>query len=157
MEPIQVIGITRIARRRGQRSLAVLGKNVFDDGGGFRQHDIAVRDDRRGAQWVQGLVLGRRQPRGRVPFIGLQFIRDGKFFAQPYDALGLRFSQMVDDQHDGGSFCWCTSGDNARRQLNPATQRNRSWASDVKTLGQADGIPEFRTVPSVPSLSKEPA
>ncbi|MOA38675.1 hypothetical protein D3C78_1603830 [compost metagenome] len=100
MEPIQVVGIVLTGGRHRQAAVAVAGQQVFHDGGGFGQHHVAVRNDGRGAQRVQRLVLRRRQPRDRIAVIDLQVVRDGEFLAQPHDAFGLRFSQMMHGQHE---------------------------------------------------------
>jgi len=99
MEPVEKLREVGMVRRQHQPALAVTGDDVFDDGPRFGQQHVAVLDHRRRAEWVQGLVFRRGEPRDGVPVIDLELIGDAEFLAEPDDPLGLRHAEMMDGEH----------------------------------------------------------
>ena len=102
VKPVQVACKVRVRGRQSQTAAAIDRDDVFNDGARFSQNQIAIGNDRRSAQRMQRLQLGRRQNGDRVALVALEFIRHAQLFAKPDDSLGLRFSKMVDGQHGGG-------------------------------------------------------
>ncbi len=80
VEPLQVLGIVRAVGGRCQPIRGVTGDQVFGDGAGFRQHPAVELDDRRLAEGVDGLELGRRQKGGGIALVGLDLIGQAQLF-----------------------------------------------------------------------------
>jgi hypothetical protein len=67
---------------------------------GRAKNQIAIGDDRRGAESVKGAVLRRRQARHRVTIVAPQVVGNRQFFAEPDDAIRLRYAKMMHSQHE---------------------------------------------------------
>ena len=89
---------------RREPALAVSRHDVVDNRAGFGEHQIAIGNDGRGTDRMQRLVLRRRQHGDGITGIALQLVGDLQLLAEPDDALGLRFAEMMDGEH--GRPCW---------------------------------------------------
>jgi len=101
MKPVQEMCEDGMTRAALETVVAVFCDDVLDNGAGFGEHDIAVGYDRRRTDRMQRLVVGRRQHGCGVARIAFEFIRNFQLLAEPDDALGLRFAEMVDGEHEG--------------------------------------------------------
>src|SRR5205814_7331091 len=82
-----------------ETAIAMFGDDVLDDRTGLGEDQITIGDQRRGAERMERLVFGRREPGDGIALVKLQFVRDAKFLTEPNDPLGLRFAQVMDRQH----------------------------------------------------------
>ena len=87
-----------------------------DSSKGFSEQQIAVVDHRRGADRMKRLVAGRRQHGDGVACGVFKLIGKAKFFAEPDDPLGLRFAEMVNDEHRDPPLCMARTLSQVRRK-----------------------------------------
>ncbi len=106
MKPIQKLRKGGIRRAEHKSAVAVSCNDVVDDGAGFGQHEIAVRDHGRRPDRVQRLVVGRRQHGDGIAGIALQLVGNAKLLAKPDDAFGLRLAEVMDDEHGDSCEHW---------------------------------------------------
>src|SRR5436305_8871978 len=105
MQPKKVVRELRMPSSPAEPSVAVCRDEVLHDGAGFAEHQLSIRDDRRRANRMQGLVLRRREARARIPLVALELIVKPELLAQPDDALGLRPAEVMDGQHRAARHC----------------------------------------------------
>ena len=81
--------------------MAYLIRIVFGDRGGFGEQHVAVFQQGGGADRMFGAQFGWGEDGDRVAGVGFELVGKFEFLAEPDDALGLRFAEMVDDEHVG--------------------------------------------------------
>jgi len=99
MEPVEILREIRMARPESKTSVAVLRDDVLDDGRRLGQNQIAIGDDRRGAERVEGPEFRRRQTGDGIARVVLQLVVNPEFLAEPDDPLRLRHTKMMNYQH----------------------------------------------------------
>jgi hypothetical protein len=85
--------------RGGEAALAVAGEDVLDDRAGFGEHEVAVGDNRCGADRMQRLEGGGREDGDGIAVVDLEVVGEFELLAQPEDPFGLGFAEMVDGEH----------------------------------------------------------
>src|SRR5215469_2016199 len=72
---------------------------VVDDRTGLMDHAALIGDDRRFAEGMDRLQLGRRQPGLRIALIALDPIGEAQLLEEPQDALRSGVVEVVNDNH----------------------------------------------------------
>ncbi len=85
--PVGIAKALFAARRRDQPAGAILGHQIIYDGAGLGDNPAAIGNNRRFAERVDLLQLGRRQQGLLVALVGDDLVGQPKLFEQPQNAL----------------------------------------------------------------------
>ncbi len=145
VQPLDVARPGGAAALRRQAPMTVSLDQVFDDGAGLGEGQLAVLDDRRLAEWMR-----RRQRLGRadglrIPRVGDDLVGLLQFLQQPQDARGAREGEVVDLDHgEPGGWMASRGGRHPGWGARAATWRRRpqrtSLAIDPRLAGARTAI-----------------
>lgn len=93
MEPVEVVGVVLVGRRKRETAVTVLVDDVLDAGAGFGEGEVVILDDGRLAEGIE-VFDGLRGEDG-VALVEDESVGDLELFAEPDHAVGLRDLEMV--------------------------------------------------------------
>src|SRR6185312_10320846 len=97
---VEILREIRMARGKRKATVAVFREDVFHDGAGLGEHEVAVGDHRGGSDRMQRLVGRRRQHGLGIARGVLELIGNAELLAEPDDPFRLRFAEMMDGKHE---------------------------------------------------------
>src|ERR1700722_1671082 len=99
MKPIEIGRVIWMRGVEPEAAAAMPDDDVFDNSGRFSEQQVAILDQRCGAERMKSSELGRRKARDCVASVVPQFVGNAQLFAEPDNTLGLRVAEMMDREH----------------------------------------------------------
>src|ERR1700722_12259965 len=99
MKPIEIGRVIWMRGVEPEAAAAMPDDDVLDDSGRFSEQQVAILDQRCGAERMQRSELGRRKARDCVAPVAPRWVGNAQLSAEPGDTLGLRVAEIMDREH----------------------------------------------------------